>query len=186
MRIFDRSSINGKIIRSLGMGIGITVALSNKRASYKLTKDLIKGIFQTEHKPKNLNQYFFKLRKQKIIEIKKTGQEHKIILTENGQRIFLRFNYEKLGIKKSKIWDRNFRMIIFDIPENKRLARNSLRDKMKDLGFVKFNDSVWVYPYPCQKEIDFIANYWGIGKYVQFALVRDLTNREKLEKHFNL
>ena len=36
------------------------------------------------------------------------------------------------------------------------------------------------------KEIDFIANYWNIGKYVQFALVKDLTNREKLEKHFNL
>lgn len=186
MKIFDKSSINGKIIRSLGMGVGITVALSNKRTSYKMTKTLIKEIFNQEERPKNFSQYFFKLRKQKLIAIKKIYQEHKIILTENGQKIFLRFNYDKLNVKTPKIWDRNFRMVIFDIPEKKRSARDSLRNKLKELGFVKFNDSVWVFPYPCQKEIDFIANYWGIGRYVQFALVKDLTNKEKLEKHFNL
>ncbi len=170
----------------LGMGIGITIALSNKQTSYKMTKTLIKEIFNLDKKPKNLSQYFWKLRKQKIIKIEKIGNDHKIVLTENGKKIFLRFNYENLNIKQSKIWDRNFRMIIFDIPESKRTARNSLRDKLKDMDFVKFNDSVWVYPYPCQKEIDFIANYWGIGKYVQFALVKDLTKREELEKYFNL
>ena len=77
-------------------------------------------------------------------------------------------------------------MVIFDIPETKRNSRDSLRDKMKELGLVRFNDSVWVYPYPCQKEIDFIANYWGIGKYVHFVLVKDLTNRDYLLKYFNL
>ena len=59
-------------------------------------------------------------------------------------------------------------------------------EKIKELGFVKFNDSVWVYPYPCQKEIDFIANYWRIGKFVHFILAKDITNRELLEKAFNL
>ena len=109
-----------------------------------------------------------------------------MILTENGKKIFLRFNYEKMNIEKPKIWDRNFRMIIFDIPESRRVARDSLREKMKELGCVKFNDSVWVYPYPCQKEINFIANYWNIGKYVHFALAKDITNRELLERFFNL
>ena len=170
----------------LGMGVGITVALSNKRTSFKMTKTLIKEIFNTDNEPKNLSQYFLKLRKQKIIKIEKIGNNHKIVLTENGKKIFLKFNYENLKIKQSKVWDRNFRMIIFDIPEKKRVARNSFRDKIKDMGFVKFNDSVWVYPYPCQKEIDFIANYWGIGRYVQFVLAKDLTKREELEKYFNL
>ena len=130
--------------------------------------------------------YFLKLRKQKLIEIKKDGNHHRIFLTEGGREIFLRFNYEELKIRNPKIWDRNFRVIVFDIPERKRNARNSLREKMKELGFIKFNDSVWIYPYPCQKEIDFIANYWGIGKYVHFILARDITNRDLLEKSFNL
>lgn len=186
MRIIDKESNSGKIIRALGVGIGITVALSNRRTSYGMTKLLVKEIFGLNKKPKNVSSYFLKLRKQKLVEIKEEGKYHKLILTENGREIFMRFNYEDLKIKEPRLWDRNFRVIVFDVPERKRVARDSLREKMKDMGFVKFNDSVWVYPYPCQKEVDFIANYWEIGKYVQFILAKDITNRNILEKHFNL
>lgn len=151
-----------------------------------MIKTLIKEIFGLNEQPKNYSRYFYKLRRQNLISIKKVGNENIISLTDKGEKVFLRFNYEKLEIKQTKIWDRNFRMIIFDIPETKRNARDSFRDKIKELGLVKFNDSVWVYPYQCQKEIDFIANYWNVGKYVHFALVRDVTNREYLERYFNL
>ena len=186
MRIIDKESNSGKIIRALGMGIGITVALANKRTSYKVTKLLIKEIFGLNKRPLNMAGYFLRLRKQKLIDIKEDGSYHKIVLTENGREVYLRFNYEELEIKTPKIWDRNFRIIVFDIPETKRAARNSLREKMKELRCIRFNNSVWVYPYPCQKEIDFIANYWGIGKYVHFILARDITNRDLLERAFNL
>ncbi|KKQ08049.1 MAG: Transcriptional regulator, PaaX family [Parcubacteria group bacterium GW2011_GWB1_36_5] len=186
MRTIDKESNTGKIIRALGFGVGITVALSNRRTSYGITKLLVKEIFGLNKKPKNISFYFLKLRKQKLIEIKKDGHFHKLTLTENGQEVFLRFNYEELIIKKPKLWDRSFRVIVFDIPEKKRAARDSLREKMKELGCIKFNDSVWVYPYPCQKEIDFVANYWGIGKYVHFILAKDITNRDILEKAFGL
>jgi len=186
MRTFDIESNSGKIIYALGMGVGITVGLSNKRTSYKLSKMLLKEIFGINKKPKNISVYFSRLRNQKLIEVKYKKGEDILELTEDGRNIFLRFNYEKIELKKSKIWDRCFRVIVFDIPERKRVARDSLRDKIKELGFLRFNHSVWVYPYPCQNEIDFIANYWDIGKYVHFMLVKDLTSREKVEKYFNL
>src|SRR3989344_2085919 len=186
MRTIDQESNSGKLIRALGFGIGISVALANRRTSYQMSKMLIKRIFGLDKPPKNLSKYFFNLRKQNMISIKEVGKEHIISLTEKGEKVFLRFNYENMKIKPKIIWDGNFRMIIFDIPEIKRNARDSLREKMKELGLVKFNDSVWIFPYPCQKEIDFIANYWNIGKYVHFALVRDITNKDYLEKYFNL
>ena len=186
MRIIDKESKSGKIIYALGMGVGIAVALSNRRTSYKMTKTLVKEIFGLNTKPKNSGRYFSKLRRQKLISVQTIGDEDRLVLTENGRRILLRFNYESLGIKKTKIWDRHFRLVIFDIPEKRRKARDLFRFKIKEMSFVKFNDSVWIYPYPCQKEIDFIANYLGIGKYVHFALVKDITNKGRLEKHFNL
>ncbi len=186
MRIIDQESNSGKIIRALGYGIGISVALGNRRTSYRITKTLIKEIFGLNKQPKKFSRYFSKLRKQKFVYIKEVGNDYIVSLTEKGEEVLLRFNYENIEIKQKKIWDRNFRMVIFDIPEIKRNARDSLREKMKELGLVKFNDSVWVYPYPCQKEIDFIANYWGIGKYVHFALVKNVTNRDYLERYFNL
>lgn len=186
MRTIDRESRSGKIIRALSMGAGITLALANKRHSYRVSKELLKALFGDSSDAGRISPYLSKLRKQNIVEFKKAGKADKIILSENGQKILLRFNYEELQVKQPKIWDGNFRMIVFDIPERKRAARNSLREKIKELGFVKFNDSVWAYPYPCQSEIDFIANYWGIGRYVHFVLAKDLTNREILEKHFCL
>lgn len=186
MKIIDKESNSGKIIRALGMGVGIVVALSNRRASYKISKILVKEIFGLNKKPQNISSYFSRLRKQKLIDFTESRGLLKIILTENGKKVLLRFNYEDMQIKTPRIWDRNFRVIVFDIPERKRSARDSLREKMKELGCIRFNDSVWVYPYPCQKEIDFIANYWGIGKYVHFILASDITNRDLLEKSFSL
>lgn len=186
MRTVDKESNSGKIIRALGLGVGVTIALSNSRTSYKVSEELIKTIFGKEKKPKNLPYYFLRLRRQKLIEYKDIGERTKIVLTEAGKEMYMKFNYDEIEIKTPKIWDRNFRIIVFDIPETKRAARDALRKKIIELGCVRFNDSVWVYPYPCQKEIDFIANYWKVGKYVHFILARDITNRELLEKNFNL
>lgn len=186
MKIIDQESNNGKIIRALGFGIGITFALANRRTSYKMTETLVKEIFGLNKKPKNIPSYFLRLRKQKLIEFKKDNNMYKVVLTENGREIFLRFNYENLEVKKPKIWDRNFRVIVFDIPEKKKSARDSLREKMKEMGCIRFNDSVWVYPFQCQKEIDFIATYWKVGKYVHFIVAKDITNRDLLEQAFGL
>ena len=80
MRKIDRESNTGKIIRALGMGIGITVALSNRRTSYKITKALAGEIFGLRAKPKNLPYYFLRLRRQKIIAFKEDGDFCKVIL----------------------------------------------------------------------------------------------------------
>ncbi|MEX2029329.1 MAG: hypothetical protein WD963_02500 [Candidatus Paceibacterota bacterium] len=186
MRIIDQESTSGKIIYALGIGIGISVALANRRTSYKITKTLVKEIFGKNEKPPNLPRRFSKLRQQKLVAIKKIGEEDHLVLTEKGETILLRFDYENIEIKKSKIWDRHFRMVVFDIPEKRRKERDLFRFKLKEMEFVKFNDSVWMYPYPCQGEIDFVANYLGIGTYVHFALVKDITNKEKLERYFKL
>ena len=104
MRLIDRESNSGKIIRALGMGIGISVALANRRTSYRMTKILIKKIFGLNEEPTNYSRYFLKLRKQKLIYIKKVGNDHIISLTEKGEEIYLRFNYEKLAIKSISCW----------------------------------------------------------------------------------
>jgi len=58
MRLIDRESNSGKIIRALGMGIGISVALANRRTSYRMTKILIKKIFGLNEEPTNYSRYF--------------------------------------------------------------------------------------------------------------------------------
>ena len=103
MRLIDQESNSGKIIRAIGYGIGIPIALGNRRTSYKMTKILIKEIFGLNKRPQNYSRYFSKLRKQKLLCIKEIGNDHMISLTEKGEEVFLRFNYENLEIKQKKI-----------------------------------------------------------------------------------
>lgn len=41
-------------------------------------------------------------------------------------------------------WDGKWRIIIFDIPEDKRLIRDLLRQRLKKWGFAQLQKSVWV------------------------------------------
>ncbi|OGI64372.1 hypothetical protein A2733_00130 [Candidatus Nomurabacteria bacterium RIFCSPHIGHO2_01_FULL_40_20] len=186
MKVIDKESTKGKILYALGMGVGIAVALSNQRTSFGLTQRLVKTIFGFQEDKDKIKRDLYRLRRQKLVEIKKVGKKHQLVLTEDGREIYLRFDYENLGLKKRKIWDRRWRMILFDIPNKMTKARNAFREKMREMGCVKFNDSVWVYPYPCQEEIDFIANYWKVGRYVHFAVVLHITNEDELCKYFRI
>lgn len=58
-----------------------------------------------------------------------------------------------------KEWDGKWRLLIFDIPEKRRQARDLLRSKLKQWGFVHFQQSVWGTKKNCTKALrDFIKS----------------------------
>ena len=64
-------------------------------------------------------------------------------------------------------WDRKWRIIIFDIPEKRRIARDLLRQKLKGWGFIPWQQSVWVTKKNCTKQLrDFIKKI-GIKDWVK-------------------
>ncbi|MFA5791879.1 MAG: hypothetical protein WC884_02485 [Candidatus Paceibacterota bacterium] len=109
-----------------------------------------------------------------------------LILSENGKQKALRFNIDELEIEKPAKWDRKWRIVMFDIPEKSRRLRNSLRFHFQEIGLIEFQKSVFVYPYPCQKEIEFIIELYNARKYVRFVLVEEVDNKLHLMKKFNL
>jgi len=46
----------------------------------------------------------------------------------------------------TKPWDKKWRLVVFDIPEKNRLARDALRKKLKELGFAPLQRSTWISP----------------------------------------
>ncbi len=109
-----------------------------------------------------------------------------IVLTKNGRKNALRFQIDEITIKKPDKWDGKWRMVIFDIPERKRRARGALRDKLKELGFKELQKSVFVYPYECEDEINFITEVFEIRPYVRFLRVDFFTNEEQYKLKFKL
>lgn len=67
---------------------------------------------------------------------------------------------------QDKTWDKKWRVLIFDIPEKYHWKRDSLRNKIKKLGFGMVQQSVWISPHPFEEDvIDYVKNL-GMGEYV--------------------
>ena len=108
-----------------------------------------------------------------------------ITLTKRGKKHALKYDMDKMKIKKPKRWDGKWRMVLFDIPEIHKKEREALRFRIKKLGFCEFQKSVFIYPYDCKKEIGYIVEFHGIEKFVRFVVADSLDNEKELKKHFS-
>ncbi|MBM2817700.1 MAG: phaN [Parcubacteria group bacterium] len=110
----------------------------------------------------------------------------KIVLTKEGQKKALKFKLDEMEIKKPPKWDGEWRIVIFDIPEKLKKAREALRIKLKELGFLELQKSVFVLPYECEDEINFIMEVFLIRPFVRFVRAKSFTNEEQLKIKFGL
>src|SRR3989338_3364097 len=109
-----------------------------------------------------------------------------LVLSEDGKQRALRFNIDKMEIKKPTTWDGRWRIVMFDVPEKLRVLRDSLRLHFKEIGLIELQKSVFVYPYPCSKEIEFILEFYNARKHVRFILAENVDNQLHLMKKFDL
>jgi len=109
-----------------------------------------------------------------------------VIITKKGIGHVKFLDLGNLAINKPHKWDSRWRIVFFDIPEKERRARNALREKLRDLGFYEMQKSVFVFPYECQDEINFVISVFNIKPYVQYAEMMNPTNELSLRKFFKL
>jgi len=127
------------------------------------------------------------IQRQKLIEYVR-GRDGKTIIkiTNKGKNKLRAFSIELVKIKKPKKWDGKWRLVMFDIPIRFTKGREALRYHLKDLNFFQFQKSAWIYPYPCEGEIIFISDFYGIGKYVEILTVESLLEDLKIKHYFKL
>ena len=75
---------------------------------------------------------------------------------------------------------------MYDLPIRFKKARDAFRFKLKDLGFFQFQKSAWIYPYPCEGEILFVADFYGVRKHIEILEVSKVLDETKLKVHFGL
>lgn len=85
-----------------------------------------------------------------------------------------------------ELWDGLWHIVVFDIPEKYKWARLALRDKLLDLGFFPYQKSVYIHPYPCRDEVDFVVEYFKMRRFVRYGILTHITNEAELLLYFNL
>ena len=128
----------------------------------------------------------YRLVTQRLAEWVKRDGTRFLRITEAGQQR-LAFEREKMKLEEQKRrWDKRWRMVVFDLPERRRVTRAKLRATMAEVGFVRLQDSVWVYPYDCEEFIALLKAELKIGKDALYAIVEKIENDKGIRGHFRL
>ncbi|MFH1462716.1 MAG: CRISPR-associated endonuclease Cas2 [bacterium] len=149
---------------------------------------LSRNIFKNKDVPKKkLTSTFWYLKKKGFLEIKKRDRDVCISLTKEGKKRAGKYQIDDLYIERPKKWDGKWRLVIFDIPNSSHIIRDIFRRKLKEFGFYMFQRSVWIYPFKCQEEINFLREFLGANKQqIQVIEVSRLENDNFLRKIFKV
>jgi CRISPR-associated endonuclease Cas2 len=125
---------------------------------------------------------FSRLMKAGLVEVR----DGHACLTKEGENCMKRLETSDFQMEKPKKWDGKWRIIIFDIPERRKVLRNKMRDTFIRIGFVRLQDSVWVYPYDCEDLITFLKADFKIGKDLLYIIADKIENDKTLKTSFGL
>jgi DNA-binding transcriptional regulator PaaX len=178
-----RSLVKRKILFMLAAGVALGLHRSPQQY-FKIIGDIPKE--WRKMKERYLRDCIHEFYNDKIIDFKEFPDGTcKVVLTEKGKKKVIEMNEENMIIKRPAFWDKKWRLIIFDIPESEKSARNALRQKLKDLGFYQIQKSVFVYPHHCLEEIEFLVELFKIRPYVRYVEALNITNDSELKLHFD-
>lgn len=176
-------SIARCVIGVLGV-VGVLTIVAVAPNSVQMLKMF--GLKDKRYKTKSVYSSLKRMQNQRLIEITEKGDQTIISITDKGKKKFLSYNIETMAIFAPKKWDGKWRIVGFDIPEKKKQAREALRNKMRELGFIALQKSLFVLPYDCKKEIEFIGEFFGVNKHIIYAEAGFINNQEYYKEQFCL
>ncbi|MEK9131864.1 MAG: CRISPR-associated endonuclease Cas2 [Patescibacteria group bacterium] len=107
-------------------------------------------------------------------------------LTQEGEQMLRTLELRNFKFKKPKQWDKKWRVLVFDIPEKRRLTRDKIRMTLQSIGFIRLQDSVWIYPYKCEDLVTLLKADFKVGKDMLYLTVDNVENDSGIKKYFGL
>lgn len=178
-----KKQIAKEIIKYVAMTGGVALCFTAPTAIPFL------GIFlcrNTDERNRYMRSLLMLNRRGMLKIIRDVERGNSLQLTRRGNREARRVSFLDMHIDRPKKWDGIWRMVMFDIPQKRRGARAVFRKKLRDLGFLPYQKSVFVFPFPCEREVRFAAEYLSMQPYVQYIEVCKLDKESRVRKEFNL
>ncbi|OHA84073.1 MAG: CRISPR-associated endonuclease Cas2 [Candidatus Yonathbacteria bacterium RIFCSPLOWO2_01_FULL_47_33b] len=177
---------HGELAKEILIGLANTGLLVACLAMPGLTK--IIPLFD----PKNVkekyrvNRTLTSLQKNKLVNIYTKNGNEVIEITKAGKKKVLEYNLDELKLNVPKKWDGWWRIVMFDIPESKRRSRSAVSRKIKELGLYPIQKSVFVSPYLCKNEIDFVGEFFGVRDNIIYIKAKEIEGVSELKEYFRI
>lgn len=189
-RKFKSNELKQYILAGLGIGLvlGGTVLLTPNfpivlGSILKLIEE-IKGIKIPKKKAVRVLK---QMEKRQLIKIDRKNDEVFVKIIDHKNVSILKYSLKEiLALKKKKDWKGKWFMVVFDVPEEERRKRNYLRRFLREIGFYPYNQSVYVFPYECEKEVNLIKQIVEGGKYICYIVAEKLERENQLKSFFGI
>lgn len=132
----------------------------------------LKREYERKKAKRRFSQFIHYLKRKGYIEIRNLKEKQGVLFTQKGAKKVLNLRF-KLKKRKRRP-DGKLLMIIFDIPEKKRYLRDLLREKLRQLGYKMFQQSVWICPYDVLKETEEFLREHFLDPYVRIFLIEEI------------
>ena len=176
-----------RIARIAGISAAIVIASSSPYFLSNASKHFFKDASFRERKARA--RKLRELERRKLISFQHIkGGEVKITLTKQGKTFVRQYDLDTLTLTPQIPWDKQWRLVMYDIPHTQRKASNALRHKLKQMGLFPLQRSVWVSPYECLAELEFIYSVFNISidDTLCYLYTNKIPNEHKAKKFFNL
>ena len=178
-----RERIQDIVLKSLFLAaaVGVMVAAPNSARRLRYFQKYLEK--RDTKLDRRISQAFTRLKEKGLVEKKGDGMFR---LTKKGEERAATLQMFDLTSRPLLRWDRKWRIIIFDIWERRHAVRNRLRELLKRNGFVKIQNSVWVYPYDCEELFAFLRTHLSLGRGILYIVADEIEGDSRLRKYFNL
>jgi len=177
------SAIVDNILRLTVVGGAITAGLVIPNLLIALDKPLQKYLNHLDKRAgdRELRRVVNYMKSQELI---KEDYQHGLQITDRGRVRLTKLDFDGLRIEKPRTWDKKWRLVLFDIPEEKKRGRDYLTVKLHQLGFYQLQRSAWLHPFPCRAVIEKVATSYGIDQYITYVEITRIDNEKELVKKF--
>lgn len=127
-----------------------------------------------------LRQVIKRLERQKVVEI----TDDVVKITDKGRNKSLRFDLDNMKLKRKT--DGRWRLIIYDIANLKKPQRELFRKMLKKLNLLRLQKSIYMTPFVCDDEIEYLRQLFDIGNDVLVLKITGIENEQAYKRYFGI
>jgi CRISPR-associated endonuclease Cas2 len=137
---------------------------------------------------KKIKKSLRSLERKEIVNLEEKDDQIFVHIKDKKNPTIIKYSIKALldFKKKNKKWRGKWFLVFFDVPEIQRNKRDYLRNFLRKIGFYKYQQSVYIFPYECEKEIKLIKKIVEGAKYMRYIIAEKIEDEDKIKTFFNI
>lgn len=142
--------------------------------------------WHTDRSPRaRLKDTLAQLASQGLVHVGSLGDERLYSVTPKG--------HARLGLQSIRtqvvtptVWRQRWHFVSYQIPNDKKVARNQFLIELKRLGFQRFGPALWVSPHDFSPAVKKLAEHLQVAQFVDFLRADSISDQKAWQRRFKL